>query len=294
MDIFESFPSTSTLILIGLPLLYLLGTPLLILATFRTEAFPTIEPVPADDPLPEVVRQHFFEVHESMTRLGFSNEGTFFLPQAVTNVKSLIVVFLNRAESTGAVSAVVYSDQNGIWNLQERFTEFCTRFDDDSEINTGNQKTLGAFPIPPSYLSTQHPRIQSVEDLFAAHQALKRHYALRRRPVNRLDTLFDGDVAAFISAGMTAEFEHAKACGYLRYIGGAHDGFTAAMQDSPYRPPASLNRPQYGATFVGAYLMAWKQLWPMKPFFAYARHRRDRRLLDDTGFELPSKNLGWS
>ncbi|WP_372722440.1 hypothetical protein [Novipirellula sp.] len=290
MDIFDSLPSTGTLILLGLPLLYLLGTPLLILATFRTEAFPTIEPVPAEDPLPEVVRQHFFEVHESMTRLGFSNEGTFFLPQAVTNVKSLIVVFLNQAESTGAVSAVVYADHSGTWSLQESFTEFCTRFDDDSEINTGNQKTLGAFPIPPSYLSTQHPRIQNVEDLFAAHQALRRQYALRRRPVNRLDTLFKGDVAAFISAGMTAEFEHAKACGYLRYIGGAHDGFTAAMQDSPYRPPAQLNRPQYGATFVGAYLMAWKQLWPMKPFFAYARHRHDRRLLEDTGFKLLGNN----
>jgi len=294
MDIIESLPTTGTLILWGLPLLYLFGIPLLILATFRTEAFPTIEPVPADEPLPEIVRQRFFEVHESLTRLGFSNEGTFFLPQAVTNVKSLIVVFLNRAEATGAVSAVVYADQNGAWNLQESFTEFCTRFDDDSEINTGNQKTLGAFPIPSSYLSTQHPRIQNVEDLFAAHQALKRHHAIRRRPVNRLDEQFEGDVAAYISAGMTAEFEHAKTRGYLRYIRGAHDGFTAAMKDSPYRPPVQLNKPQYGATFVGAYLMAWKQLWPMKPFFAYARHRRDRRLLEDTGFELPSKNVGWS
>ncbi len=291
MDIFDSFPTTGTLILLGLPLLYLFGTPLLILATFRAEAFPTIEPVPPDEPLPEVVRQRFFEVHESLTRLGFSNEGTFFLPQAVANVKSLIVVFINHAEATGAVSAVVYADQNGSWSLQESFTEFCTRFDDDSEINTGNQNTLGAFPIPSSYLSTQHPRIRDVEDLFAAHQAIQRHHALRRRPLNRLDEQFGGDVAAYISAGMTAEFEYAKACGYLRYLGGDHDGVTAAMKDSPYRPSTPFNKPQYGATFVGAYLMAWKQLWPMKPFFSRARYRRDRQLLEEAGFKLPSNYL---
>ncbi|EMI20181.1 hypothetical protein RMSM_02896, partial [Rhodopirellula maiorica SM1] len=244
MDIFDSLPSTGTLILLGLPLLYFLATPLIILATFRTEAFPTIDPVPPEDPLPEVVRQRFFEVHESLTGLGFSNEGTFFLPQAVANVKSLIVVFINRAESTAAVSAVMFTELNGSWSVQEGFTEFCTRFDDGSEINTGNQKTLGAFPVPANCMSTQHPPIQNVADLFAAHQAIRRHYALRRRPQNRLDDQFNGDVAAYISAGMTAEFEYAKKCGYLRYLGGDQDGFSAAMQSSPYRPPAQLNKPQ--------------------------------------------------
>ncbi len=288
METFNYVPSIGTLILLGLPLLYVFGIPLLILATFRTEAFPTIEPVSPQEQLPEVVRAQFFKVHESLTAHGFSYEGTFFLPQAVTNVKGLIAIFVNRAECIAAMSGALYANVNGTWNLQEKFTEFSSRFGDDSEINTGNQKTLGAFPIPENYISTLHPKIQDIEALYSAHLAMKRHYGHGRHPVNRLDDQFGGDVAASISSGMTSEFEHAKKCGYLRYHGGDADGFSTAMRESPYRPPTEVSIPLYAPTFVGAYLMTWKQLQPFKALVSWSRYRRDQQLLDDTGFQLPT------
>lgn len=287
MEILDYVPSFGTTLMVGLPLLYFFGIPLLILATFRTEAFPTIEPISPQEQLPEVVRAQFFSVHEALTRHGFDNEGTFVLPQAVTNVVGLIAIFVNRTECTAAMSALLYSKANSTMSLQEKFTEFCSRFDDDSEINTNNQKTLGAFPVPKSYTTTLHPKIKDVEALYSAHQAMKRYYGGGRRGVNRLDDKFGGDVAAYISSDMTANFQHARKCGYLRYQGGDAYEFSAAMKESPYCPPAQVSKPQYAPTIVGAYLMTWKQLQPFKAFLSWSRYRRDQRLLDEAGFELP-------
>lgn len=284
MELFESFPGFGTMLLIILPTAYLLGTPLLIYATFRTEAFPTIQPVEPHAEIPDLVRSHFYQAHESLTQLGFTNEGMYYLPQAVTNVQGFVAVFIDRVNQIGVISAVVIANANNISSIQEKFVEFGTRFVDDSEINTSNQRTLGAFPVREGFITTVHPRLQDIGQLHAAHLAMRNRYDRGRRPTLRMIDKFHGDIAAAISSNITEEFEFARTAGYLKYIGGDPENFSVAMSQSPYRPPGSIELPQYAPTLYGAYLMTWKQLWPIKPICTFLRRRRDNKLLQDTDF----------
>ncbi len=159
----------SWIAILGLPLAYVLLTPLLILMTFRQDANPQLQVVDADLPLPEEVRSFFYQSHEKFGELGYENIGTYFLPSQMENVRAILVLFANRPQMELAMSVVMYGKVNETWKIQTRYTEFLSSFANQSSICTGNQKQSGSFPIPPQNLNTIHPRIQDISTLCRAH-----------------------------------------------------------------------------------------------------------------------------
>lgn len=285
MEFYGIFVPASVLVCASLALLYVFGSPLLMLLTFRYQALPNIVQLPANTSFPEEVREYLFECHEELISLGFSNVGSFSLPDQMSNVKVVFALFVNRVRKTSAMAALVYVKIAGKWKLGTNYLEFSTRFTDGGLVDTMNSAQVGAFPERPNSIKTQHPEITDIGVLHSAHQLLgDTHFSGRERTL-RLDDQFHGDAPALIAVGLTEELEAARAAGYLRLVGGDQAEFGDAMaDDNPYRVGIVFTPPSYRATIYGAYLMTWKQLWPFKPIVKRLIYRRDRKRLQAAGF----------
>jgi hypothetical protein len=99
--------------------------------------------------------------------------------------------------------------------------------------------------------------VQDAARLYRLHRALVARSGSGRK-VFRLDEEFGGDAAACVAATMVEELEDA-----------ARDGYMALSPDGD----------TYRLTWAGAFLMTWKQLWPVKGILRAARDRRARRLM---------------
>jgi hypothetical protein len=290
MEIFGDFVPTALLVCTSLALLYVFVTPLLILLTFRYQALPNIVQLHPDTPFPEVVREYLFECHEELTSLGFDNVGTFSLPNQMPNAKAVFALFANRERKTSAMAALMYAKVLGDWKLSTKYMEFSTRFSGGGLVDTMNTAQVGAFPEPPDCIKTQHPEITDIGVLHSAHQLLGDTHFFGRARILRLYDQFHGDAQAFLAVSLTEELEAARAAGYLRLVGGDQAEFGEAMaDDNPYRVGILFTPPSYRATLKGAYLMAWKELWPFKPIVYRLKYRRDRKRLLSVGF-VPLKD----
>lgn len=126
MEFYGIFVPASVLVCASLALLYVFGSPLLMLLTFRYQALPNIVQLPANTSFPEEVREYLFECHEELISLGFSNVGSFSLPDQMSNVKVVFALFVNRVRKTSAMAALVYVKIAGKWKLGTNYLEFST------------------------------------------------------------------------------------------------------------------------------------------------------------------------
>ncbi|MCA9135441.1 MAG: hypothetical protein KDB00_01745 [Planctomycetales bacterium] len=264
---------------------YFLAVPLLIYATFASSAIPVVQSIENDMPLPDEVRSFFARCFDEFTAIGFQHAGTFLLPNHIENVRSILVLFVEPQTKTLAMSPLMYGMINGRWNLQSRYTEFCTDFEDGFCIDTGNQNVVGAFPSRPDKLVTIQPKIQDIARLFQAHLAVVKFRSSNRRAVLRLETDYQWDSENYLSQGITREMEAAKNDGYLKHEGGDRPEFSNAIAGHGQFSIERIGAPKnYRTTFRGAYMMTWKQLWPIKQVVLFWTCRQGRQLLQDAGF----------
>ncbi|MEL7497360.1 MAG: hypothetical protein AAFN77_07090 [Planctomycetota bacterium] len=271
---------------------YFLATPLLIFTTFWHEAQPTLVPVPDVNDLPEPVLEYFSLGHSVLTPLGFKNVGTLSLPKATANVKATLALFQNQRDETGCLLQVFYVNVNGVWKMYSKYAEFCTSFEDDSEINTANNEDVGSFPRNPNDISTQHPAINDLKTLYEAHMAKVRHYGLRKRPRLVLNTRFNGNVKAYLSWAMNRELRQGVDAGYIKLSVGqsGKDADPTTASPNPYQSNSAADVSVFRATLWGAYLMSWKELWPIKPLFRWRKMGYDTTLLAKTGYVAPTES----
>jgi hypothetical protein len=245
---------------------YVFALPLLIWATFKHEANPTLQTVDPDElPLPAVVQQHFDAAHPALEEAGFAPEGTLLLPQNMPNVRCLLRMYVNRAAKQSAMVTSIFGliGEQGCSHV--KYVEFCTRYMDGSEINTSNASTGGgAFPPNPTSQMVHIPWIENVGQLYRIHQLLAAFKPPSAQRVVRLESTYDGNLPVYVAGCMRDELEYARQTGYLRLTSGGDE---------------------YRATFKGAYLMTWKQLPPFKSLVMYARRKRAENLLASIGID---------
>jgi hypothetical protein len=242
---------------------YVFGTPLLILMTFRYEACPTVEVLDLDphDPLPALVQEHLDLVQDQLTPLGFQAEGIFFLPRAARNVRTLFALYVNRSTQERAMAVTIYGrTKNGWRHLQ--FVEFNTRYTNGRDINTNNTNEIGAFKTSSTTLSTRIRWIADPVKLCNIHRAISLARGEAAPKELRLDTWSHGDASAHVANMLRESLEGARQSGYLRL---------------------SADGTHYRATFKGAYLMTWRILQPFKWCLLYNRDRQAKRLMAELG-----------
>ena len=242
---------------------YFVGVPLLILPTFRIEANPTLQIVnPAELPLPGIVQQHLDAVETDLQQSGFAAVETVLLPCPLPNASAVLRVYVNRATQEAAMANSVFGMAGGHVNRHVQYVEFTTRYVDGHVFNTLNSSEPGSFPIPSHVLTVRIPWMTDVRRLHKIHQAITAAKGPAGPKQLRLDATFDGDVLAFIQACMREEMEHARSVGYLQLTASAS---------------------HYRATLLGAYLMTWRQLPPIKQLLMRRDRRRVEALLREFG-----------
>lgn len=273
----------------GLAALAYLLLPLLIKATFRQKAKPTLVPIDPSEGMPGDAAKYFYDAHEQMTALGFENLGTYQLPDYLSNVRGLLIGFIHRETRDMALTAALYAKNGDNWKLQARFTEIGTDFADASTISTGNLPGPGAFPKKPTDLALILPHLTKLADLYRAHQAILRSHSRGRRSVMKLDDQYGGRIDEYLVDALTSESETAAMFGYLKRTPGKASESSVISRSSatmdPYRPPAVPDVDAYFTpTWKGAYLMTWQELFPVKQIRRIVRLRHDRGLLAQTDY----------
>lgn len=248
---------------VGLVALVYIGFPILILKTQRLEASPRLLKFEVDDyDWPREIKKLFTSSQKALEAEGFESVGGFFLPSAANNVKTALILFVNRESRDGAMATAMYGDQpDGPRTL---YVEFSTRFADGRTVNTLNSKTLGSFPTREGVTTTRLPSIKDARNLYRIHKALMQEVVgAKAKKVLKLDAEFGGDAAQYLQeAAFRESYEAAEEAGYIRLdFGGEH----------------------FVPTVKGAFLMTWRELWPWKMIREQQMRTTERKVLERLG-----------
>lgn len=177
----------------------------------------------------------------------------------VPKLIDFIMLFENRAQGDLAMATITWvkTEYSRGFSLQSKSVEFRAEFEDGSSITTHD----GTFETPFApvarrtvlHFSDVRVRLQ----LYRIHQHAIQEFADGKTkrslpPTEELVATLERDVAE--------EVQEQIATGYL-YLGPSQEC---------YRP-----------TWKGAYLMVWKQVWPMSALRRASRRRRAAKLLAD-------------
>lgn len=237
---------------------YALG-PILVLVTLRFRIPAKVVVVdPKTHPLPDEIRQYFHKAYLALTRDGFELAETMFLPAVVPNVKTLVALYVNRSTCDMAMSTFLLA-ADGIQTMKANYVEFATTFSDGVVVQTNNSRELSSFKPLPKEHTTQFWDIDDINRLYRLHRFLSEKYGRTGLPECRLDTQFGGNPVHYVARGVLEKsFGDQVGTGYLT------------------RTPRG-----FGPTIRGAVIMAWQELWPLKPFRRLQRKRRAQQVLDE-------------
>jgi hypothetical protein len=245
------------LIVLALAGAYYLLLPLVVLRSQRMRADADIVIFdPAAAPLPPSLAAYFDGAASRLADVGFRRLANLAIPKALTNARAVLQVYVNEQSSDAAIVNAVFGGPTAApAAIQVQYVEFISRFRGSSLLllETNSNPVVGVFGATPQRLTFRFPHVQNVGALFGLHQTLLRKHAGGMRKTLRVMEEFGGDAVAYLrQAVLLEEFQKQEATGYLR----------RDVTGDCWRP-----------TFKGAYLMAWKLLWPIKQI-ALSRMRR--------------------
>lgn len=248
--------------LAGLVIVFYVGMPLLVLTQQKFEARPKMIRFDVDDfDWPAEIDQLFTEAVDDLAESGFEVVDGLFLPSAVQNVKTALILLVNRTEKDAAMVTAMYAQPVSSGSLKTLYVEFSTQFDDGLVYDTNNSSQMSAFPQRADTELHQFVRVKDATTLYQIHQAiLERDGRSRSQKVMRFDRDFGGDAVAFLQNAMAEEFDDAADIGYLKRVEGGNN---------------------FAPTLKGAFLMVWKELWPWKLIRQMQRNQKAQSLLAD-------------
>jgi hypothetical protein len=240
----------SILILLLLP--HLLG-PVIIYLTQKSPAYPDFTVVnPAE--LPPPIAATFARSGDILAGLGFERVACLYKYGLATNVRSFLMLLVNRETKESALVYDMLAD-TGITTIQRSSVEFSTDLSDGVEVCT----TTGSDPNPyksyPEKLIHQFPEVKNPWALYRLHREMVSLHAgagtYSYLPV-------EGDEIRSMSVSFTKTLMRQVEFGYL-YL------------DEPTN--------QFRPTLKGAILMTWKLAWPAGMIRRALIRRNARRLM---------------
>jgi hypothetical protein len=230
-------------------LLYVLA-PAIIKFTLKLRAYPTIAPVAVEEMPPEVY-DHFGRTAVALGECGFELITYIVIPDMVANAVAYLALWENRAVGQTSTATVIYSTSASAPTRAKHYTEFITKLADGRSVETSNVAEVSSFKKTDEVVRLRVPQAQDPRILYIVHL---NHEAQLATPGAARFLPEPGQEIAVFAAGSAYEIARQARSGYLR------------LAD----PAAGV----YTATWVGAYMMTWGQLPPIKQIRAGAQRRR--------------------
>jgi hypothetical protein len=250
-DVFDLDIFDALWLLMLIPLFYL-GAPLLIRFQQRMNAHPEFETLEFDQLKPSVAR--FLEKRtDDLLDMGFREPTLVHLPDSMPNVTSYLVMLVNRRTGDKAMVTVILG--HGPVPRRTSYVEFNTRFENGEVFNTQNSSELTAFPPGPTTVRTQVPDLRDPQELYELHRFVMDQHG---------------------AEGPKELYERGEALDYLQRF-----AFTKVYKQQVkrgwlyYDEDADCYRP----TLLGAYLLTWGLLQPMKAIRKIALRNRAAKVL---------------
>lgn len=236
----------AALVLVAIP--YVLG-PLLILATIRFR-YPAklLFFDPDDISLPGDVAEFVYPACEALVSLGFEPVAYFCLPD-VASTNSINVLLINSATDEAAMVNCIYAGWPAA-PIKSKFVEFATRFRDGMSVQTSNTRDVDAFRHPPDDHTIHFSEVEDVAALYLRHQLICERLGTTRRELKLIDHTPE-EVEQYLQTNVLKEpLDYQVQEGLFRRV------------DDEYRP-----------TLIGAWLLTWQELWPLKALRRAASRR---------------------
>lgn len=264
MEQFASEALWGVAIAVGLVAFLYLGTPLFIYSAQKFEAEPKVVPFDVEtQKWPPAIQKLFKAARASLELDGFDLLTGIMLPSAAPNIKTVMLLFSNPQTRDGAMATAMYAVPFDPTGLQTLYVEYTCRFRNGQVVNTNNSSQLSGFPPRDHVVSSWLPTVRDPGELFRIHSAIADAQQSRSQKVLRHEEEFDGDVVEYIrKVAYRESFEDVVKTGWL-----------FETSDGEYFRP----------TLKGAYLMTWRELWPLKIFRKKQRDRAEREVLERYG-----------
>lgn len=264
---FSEINSIAVIVLVLTSIPYLFG-PIAIRFKQKYEVSPQVARIPAYDELPQDVREFFDNVTTALQFEGFEVfDDVFLLPSAVPNVKVLILGLANRTTFATAAASAIYVKTPHEIKLQLASLEFGTRCRNAEYrvINTINSPIVSSLRELPDKLTIQLPQVCDPRRLYQLHLLNTRRFVGLEKSYLRIDSEFRGDGLANLKAVLSEQLLEQVEAGYL------------------YLPEGSSH---YQPTWKGAFIMVWRELWPLKSLRRARVCRRAESFLAAVGERL--------
>jgi len=250
-------------IVLGLIAAYFFATPLLIMQILKLEARPQIVPFDADEKKPPRDVELFYEsVDRQLKAVGFEQLTGVVMPAPVPNVRVVLWLYVHRANRDAAMVTAIWGMAEGAPPMKTRYVEIISEYDDApwTQILTNTNQEVSAFRTPSTHLISRMPQVKQADLLYRYHQMIVRREGQENGKVLSVLDRFGGDVTRYLQEKVLCEdYDRQVQYGVLR--------LTASGK-------------YYKPTFLGAYPMTWKQLFPFKQIIL-ARYASQGRQLEE-------------
>ena len=229
--------------------------PILIRGTLKQNASPRFEHLYLGQLPPEFVK-YLEEIWPGLKADGFQIGA--YLRQHEDTVTAYLALFVNHTAEDLALAGAWYGKVNGTDQLQTMHLEFSTDFVDGSEVSTNNNTQAGVFARVPQKQVLKFPSVREPRMLYRVHGEMIRKFG----QASKAALPAAGEEAAALSQGMVTEYEQQCKAGLL-YLD---------HRTGTYRP-----------TWKGAFLMTWRQLFPLKQLEQARAQHTARAILTSLG-----------
>lgn len=205
--------------------------------------------------LPKDVLEFFQRHQESLTRCGFSFTAYLHNDGQVSNLENYAAVWINNVTRDCAILSVSIAN-NGLSKVQIAMIEFCSDYEDNSEICTHNNAQPSIMIHPPSSRISAFPTIDNAEILYDLHckivaQERKQCEKVLLSPENIPFYLYHSTIKVLDLQMKNGNF----------YFDHKHE--------------------KYRLTWQGAYRISWKLIWPMNKFFTMQKRELANKVLKE-------------
>lgn len=255
------FLTGTVIVIAGLIAAYFLLTPLLIMQTLKLEARPKIVPFDAEEkPPPRDIIKYYEKMDNGLTAAGFEQLAGVLLPSPVPNVRVILWLYVHRPNRDAAMVTAMWGMSAGAPPMKTRYVEILSEYEDGpwEQILTNTNTEVNAFRQPPTHLISRMPHMKQADQLYRYHQMIVRREGLESGKVLSILDRFDGDITRYLQEKVLCEeYDRQVEYGVLR------------------RSPSGK---YYKPTFLGAYPMTWKQLFPIKQIILGRFEKQGKKL----------------
>jgi hypothetical protein len=239
---------------------YILG-PVLVRLSQRWPPRPAFEPYdPIRHPLPDQLAASFRESVDALVRLGFRLVADLAHTSPITKIQ--LRVALLAADTAGEYTLVIGGrSTNPKTKVSTCYVDFPTKFADGTTLSVTNNTEPGAYGPPPGGVVERLPQVRDPARLRRVHAALlDRRYAGRQPVAVDVAT----NPAGFVGDALARDYQQQVGTGVL----------WLDERGQVFRP-----------TWLGAWVMTWRLLPPLRHILEARVRRHAAALLADLGLQ---------